>query len=75
LDIRLYIYLAEELLTERTGDGAREGKEEEGCNERGRETEDTALEEQEERFGRQLTAFPEQRHPATRQRGSSDPAN
>jgi len=74
LDIRLYIYLAEELLTKRSRDETRESKEGEGCNERGREAEDTALGEHEERFGRQLTAFPEQRRPATRGRGSSAPA-
>ena len=75
LHIRLYIYLAEELLTKRSNDEAREGEEGEGCNERGREAEDTALGEHEERFGRQLTAFPEQRRSATRRRGSSAAAN
>jgi hypothetical protein len=74
-DIRLYIYLAEELLAERSRDEARESKEGEGRNERGREAEDTALEEHEECFCRQLTVFPEQRYPATRRRGSSDPDN
>ena len=74
-DIRLYIYLAEELLTKRSSDEAREGEEGEGCNERGREAEDTALGEHEERFGRQPTASPEQRRPATWRRGSSAPAN
>ena len=75
LHIRLYIYLAEELLAERSSEESRESKEGEGCSKRGREAEDTALREHEESFGRQLTAFPEQRRPATRRRGSSAPAN
>ena len=75
LDIRLYIYLTEELLAERSSEESRESKEGEGRNERGREAEDTALGEHEERFGRQPTTFPEQRHPATLRRGSSDSAN
>jgi hypothetical protein len=61
--IRLYIYLAEDLLAERSRDEAREregeSKEGEGCNERGQETEDTGLEEHKEHFCRQLTTFPE----------------